>query len=67
MKGPTYSNVVFDDDLKFIESFNGKNILVTGANGSIGSTLCRMLIGHPKIKINNISMIEGPKSDSMAE
>lgn len=50
----------FEDDFKFLESFNGKNIIVTGANGDIGSTLWKLLISHPKIKLNNLTLFKGP-------
>ena len=39
--------------IKFVESFAGKNVLVTGATGAIGSKVCRKLI---KVGVNRLVM-----------
>lgn len=35
---------LFCDDFKFCESFSGKNILITGASGAIGTQVTRILM-----------------------
>jgi FlaA1/EpsC-like NDP-sugar epimerase len=34
----------YKPSLKFLDSFRGKNVLVTGATGAIGSEVCLKLI-----------------------
>lgn len=38
----------YTDDLKFCQSFNGKNVLVTGATGAIGSRVLHALWHHSR-------------------
>lgn len=49
----------FEDDYKFLESYNGKNIIVTGANGDIGGTLWKLLMFYPTIKIKSLILLKG--------
>ena len=52
----------FEDDLKFLESFNGKNVLITGASGDVGSEVWKYLLGYPRIKPGIVTLFTGPNS-----
>jgi FlaA1/EpsC-like NDP-sugar epimerase len=36
--------IKYKPSMKFMQSFAGKNVLVTGATGAVGSSVCRKLI-----------------------
>lgn len=35
---------VYSDDFEFCQDFNGKNIMITGATGAVGSKLTEILV-----------------------
>ena len=46
-----YEKGKWKHSLKFVESFKGKNVLVTGATGAIGSKVCKKLL---KVGVNRL-------------
>jgi FlaA1/EpsC-like NDP-sugar epimerase len=45
---PQTKRKLYCDDYKFCESFSGKNILITGASGAVGSILTKLLMTQSK-------------------
>jgi FlaA1/EpsC-like NDP-sugar epimerase len=58
---------VVDEVARIAEFLRGKTILVTGAAGSIGSQLCRQILGHDPAKLVVVDWAETPLHDLLLE
>lgn len=58
---------VVDEVARISEFLRGKTILVTGAAGSIGSQLCRQILGHDPARLVVVDWAETPLHDLLLE
>ena len=53
---------MYDDDLRFLDSYSDSNILITGANGNTGRAVWNLLFSNPSVNINKLTLFKGPNS-----
>jgi FlaA1/EpsC-like NDP-sugar epimerase len=58
---------VIDEAARIADFLRGKNILVTGAAGSIGSQLCRQILAHDPARLVVVDGAETPLHDLLLE